>query len=63
MGGRSVSVWLRDFASAVGKALHSTTWLEHCLLTGGGCTLSVGREVKMEIPDEAYRARLDLVRS
>jgi hypothetical protein len=25
--------------------------LEHCILTGGGCTLWVGLEVKMEIPD------------
>src|SRR5437588_11593439 len=25
--------------------LHSKTWLEHCHTDGGGCTLSVGREV------------------
>jgi hypothetical protein len=41
---RSVSFWLWDFAAAAGKALHSN------ILRGLGVTLSVGREVKTEIP-------------
>jgi hypothetical protein len=31
MDGKSVSFWFCNFAVAVGKALHRTTWLEHCV--------------------------------
>jgi hypothetical protein len=41
------------FRAAAKKALHSKTWLAHCTIKGGGCTISVGREVKMEIPDRS----------
>ena len=40
------------FPAAAEKALHSKTCLVQCIM-GGGCTLSVGREVKMEIPDRS----------
>ena len=33
-----------------GTTLRSNTWPESCMLTGVACTLSVAREVKMEIP-------------
>jgi len=39
------------------KALHTKTWPQHCVLTGGECTLSVGLELKMEFPDRCFRSR------
>src|ERR1039458_5806234 len=52
MGWRSVSSWLSAFAAAAGKALHSKHLAGALHVDGVGCTLSVGREVKMEIPDQ-----------
>ena len=33
------------------------TWLEHCVMRGKVAMFSVGREVKMEIPDRCFRSR------
>jgi hypothetical protein len=50
MGGRIVSFWLRDFAAAVGKGTALKNLAGPSDTDGDGCMLSVGREVKMEIP-------------
>src|ERR1035441_4648583 len=36
MDSRNPNFGLWDFPAAFGKALHSETWLEHCILTGSG---------------------------
>jgi hypothetical protein len=36
MDSRNPNCGLWDFPAAFGKALHSETWLEHCILTGSG---------------------------
>jgi hypothetical protein len=50
-------VSLCEYPGAVGKTLHSKTWLDHCMLTGGAFPSSVGRELKMEIPDNSSGLR------
>ncbi len=52
MGGRSANFWFWDFAVAAGKALHSKNLAGALQTNGVRCTLSVGPEVKTEIPNK-----------
>ena len=45
---------LRDFAPAVGKALHSKTWLERCILTGVGVRYRSARKSKWKSQLEGF---------
>jgi hypothetical protein len=43
--------WIKEGKQAVEDDAAELPLLEHCILTGAGVRLWVGREVKMEIPD------------
>ena len=48
----------QPFQLSFNASLKADSRREHCIVTGFGCTLSVGREVKMEIPaKENYHVR------
>src|SRR3989449_7303122 len=50
MGWKGVSFGLCDFPAAAEKALHSKTWLEHCMLRRSGVHYRPAGKIKTEIP-------------